>query len=245
MTMFSIYKKEINAFFSSLIGYIVIIVFLVMTGLFMWVFPDTSVLRYNFATLEQLFALAPLIFLFLIPALTMSSFAEEKQTGTIEFLSTKPLSITQIVLGKFFSYWTLVLIALIPTIIYYYSVYQLGSPKGNLDTGGIIGSYIGLVFLGGVYVAIGMWASSLTKNQIVAFILAAFFCFLFQYAFSFLAGLSLFSPLVGSIVDKLGIDNHYTSISRGVIDSRDIIYFLSLIVLFIYATMITLKSSRS
>lgn len=240
--MGSIFLKEINNFFSSLIAYIVIIVFLVMTGLFMWVFPETSILEYNFATLEQLFALAPLIFLFLIPAVTMSSFAEENQTGTIEFLRTKPVSASAIVMGKFFANWVLVLFAILPTLIYYYSVYQLGSPQGNLDTGGIIGSYIGLIFLSGAFVSIGMWASSMTKNQIVAFILGAFLCFIIQYAFSYIADMRLFSAGVAAFIDKLGIASHYSSISRGVIDSRDVIYFISVIIVFVLATWTTIKN---
>lgn len=240
--MGSIFLKEINNFFSSLIAYIVIIVFLVMTGLFMWVFPETSILEYNFATLEQLFALAPLIFLFLIPAVTMSSFAEENQTGTIEFLRTKPVSASAIVMGKFIANWVLVLFAILPTLIYYYSVYQLGSPQGNLDTGGIIGSYIGLIFLSGAFVSIGMWASSMTKNQIVAFILGAFLCFIIQYAFSYIADMRLFSAGVAAFIDKLGIASHYSSISRGVIDSRDVIYFISVIIVFVLATWTTIKN---
>ena len=176
--MYSVYRKEINSFLSSLIAYIVIIVFLMMVGLFMWVIPDTSVLSYNYATLDQLFTLAPLVFLFLIPATTMRSFAEERQTGTIEFLSTKPISELEIVGAKFLANLTLVLFALLPTAIYYYSVYKLGYPEGNLDSGGIMGSYIGLFFLAAVFVAIGIFVSSITNNQIVSFILAAFLCFI-------------------------------------------------------------------
>lgn len=242
--MFSIYFKEINAFFSSLIAYIVIIVFLVMMGLFMWVFPDTSILKYNFATLDQFFWMAPMVFLFLIPAITMSSFAEENQNGTIEFLSTKPVTTVHIVLGKFFANWTLVLFALLPTLLYYYSVYQLGSPVGNLDSGGIMGSYIGLIFLSGAFVAIGMWASSMTKNQIVAFILGAFLCFFFLYAFSSLSALSIFSASAKSLVAKIGISYHYDNISRGVLDSRDVIYFISIIVIFIMTTITSLTNKK-
>jgi len=238
--MLSIYWKEINSFFSSLIAYMVIAVFLIMTGLFMWVFSDTSILDYNYATLEQLFSIAPLVFLFLIPAVTMSSFAEENQKGTIEFLSTKPLTDLQIVMGKYLANFTLVLFALLPTLIYYYSVHQLGSPPGNLDSGGILGSYIGLTFLAAVFVAIGMWASSMTDNQIVAFIIGAFFCFFFHWAFSYLARLPIFRGSLDAFVSKIGITYHYSSISRGVLDSRDVIYFLSMIFIFIYATLTSL-----
>lgn len=243
--MFSIYWKEINAFFSSLIAYMVIAVFLVMTGLFMWVFADTSILDYNYATLEQLFSIAPLVFLFLIPAVTMSSFAEEHQKGTFEFLSTKPLTDLQIVLGKYLANFTLVLFALLPTLIYYYSVHTLGSPPGNLDSGGILGSYIGLACLAAVFVAIGMWASSITKSQIVAFILGAFLCFVFHWAFSFLSSLPIFSGQIDSVINKIGINYHYSSISRGVLDSRDVIYFISMISVFLMATHTTLTWKKS
>ena len=243
--MLSIYWKEINSFFSSLIAYMVIAVFLIMTSLFMWVFTETNILDYNYATLEQLFSIAPLVFLFLIPAVTMSSFAEENQKGTIEFLSTKPLSDWSIVMGKYLANFTLVLFALLPTLIYYYSVHHLGSPKGNLDSGGILGSYIGLTFLAAVFVAIGMWASSITQNQIVAFILGAFLCFFFHWAFSFLSKLPIFGGVVNNFIDKLGITYHYSSISRGVLDSRDVIYFLSMITLFIVATHTSLTWRKS
>ena len=153
--MLSIFKKEINSFFSSLIGYIVIAVFLILTGLLLWVFPSTSLLNQNMATLDQLFVLAPMIFTFLIPAVTMRSFAEEQQTGTIEFLTTKPLRDIEIILGKYSACIVLVAFALLPTLIYYITMYQLGSPKGNLDSGAIAGSYIGLLLLGGAFVAIG------------------------------------------------------------------------------------------
>lgn len=242
--MYSIYKKEINAFFSSLIAYIVIAVFLVMTGLFMWVFNDTSILLYNYATLDQLFAIAPMIFLFLIPAITMRAFAEENQKGTIEFLATKPISDLDIVLGKYFANLTLVLFALIPTLLYYYSVYQLGSPPGNLDSGGILGSYIGLIFLAGAFVAIGMWTSSLTDSQIVAFILGSFGCFIVHWSFDFIADLGLFAGAGGARISKLGIANHYDSISRGVLDSRDVLYFLSVIAVFILATLTSLSKRK-
>lgn len=242
--MLSIYRKEINSFFSSLIGYMVITVFLVMIGLFMWVFSETNILDYNYATLEQLFSIAPLVFLFLIPAITMRSFAEENQKGTIEFLSTKPLTDLQIILGKYFANLTLVVFALLPTLIYYYSVYQLGSPPGNLDSGGILGSYIGLFFLSAVFVAIGMWASSITDNQIVAFILGAFLCFVFHWAFSYLSMLPLFTGSLDAFINKIGINYHYSSISRGVLDSRDIIYFLSMIVIFLLATHTSLSGRK-
>ncbi len=242
--MISVFLKEINSFFSSFIAYIVIAVFLVMTGLFMWVFNDTSILNFGYATLDQLFAIAPMIFLFLIPAITMRSFAEEHQRGTIEFLATKPLSDIDIVLGKYFANLGLVAFALLPTLLYYYSVHSLGSPVGNLDSGGILGSYIGLFFLSGVFVAIGMWTSSLTDNQIVAFILGSFFCFLFHWVFDFISDISVFSGMADGFISKMGIAHHYDSISRGVLDSRDVIYFLSIIFVFIVATLTSLSKRK-
>lgn len=241
--MLSIFFKEINAFFSSLIGYVVISVFLISIGLFMWVFSETSVLDYNFATLDQLFSIAPLVFLFLIPAVTMRSFAEEKARGTIEFLYTKPLTNFEIIGGKYLANITLVLFALLPTLIYYYSVYQLGSPVGNLDSGAILGSYIGLFFLAASFVAIGMFASTLTNNQIVAFILGAFLCFFFHWAFTYIARMPIFTTSLDLFIQKLGINYHYSSISKGLIDSRDIIYFISLVGVFLYAT-ITIINNR-
>ncbi len=242
--MFSIYFKEINAFFSSLIGYVVISVFLVSIGLFMWVFTETSVLDYNFATLDQLFSIAPLVFLFLIPAVTMRSFAEEKAKGTIEFLYTKPLTNYEIIGGKYLANITLVLLALFPTLIYYYSVYQLGSPVGNLDSGAIMGSYIGLFCLAAAFVAIGMFASTLTNNQIVAFILGAFLCFFFHWAFTYLAKMPIFTTSLDLLIQKLGINYHYSSISKGLIDSRDIIYFVSVVFVFLYATVTIIENRK-
>jgi ABC-2 type transport system permease protein len=242
--MFSIYFKEINAFFSSLIGYVVISVFLVSIGLFMWVFTETSVLDYNFATLDQLFSIAPLVFLFLIPAVTMRSFAEEKAKGTIEFLYTKPLTNYEIIGGKYLANITLVLFALFPTLIYYYSVYQLGSPVGNLDSGAIMGSYIGLFCLAAAFVAIGMFASTLTNNQIVAFILGAFLCFFFHWAFTYIAKMPIFTTSLDLLIQKLGINYHYSSISKGLIDSRDIIYFVSVVFVFLYATVTIIENRK-
>lgn len=242
--MLSIFQKEINSFFSSLIGYIVIGVFLVVLGLVMWVFADTSILSYNYASLDQLFSMAPMIFMFLIPAITMRSFAEEQQTGTIELLVTRPLHDLEIIFGKFFANLTLVIFAILPTLLYYYTVYQLGSPKGNLDSGAIIGSYIGLVFLAGAFVAIGLFASSLTQNQIIAFILATFLCFIFYWGFWFFSKLPVFVGKGDDIVQMIGIDYHYNSMSRGVIDSRDVIYFLSLIGIFVTMTMTSLERRK-
>jgi ABC-2 type transport system permease protein len=239
--MFSVFKKEIHSFFSSLTGYLVMIVFLLSIGLFMWVFSETSVLDYNFATLDQLFSIAPLVFLFLIPAITMRSISEEKSKGTLELLFTKPLTIYDIVVGKYLANFTLVLLSILPTFVYYYSVYQLGSPVGNLDSGAIFGSYIGLMFLGGTFVAIGMFASALTYNQIAAFILGAFLCFFMHWAFLYISALPIFATSFDLVIQKLGINYHYTNISRGLIETKDIIYFISIIVIFVYATIMVIQ----
>ena len=238
--MLSIFKKEINTFFFFFFGYIVIGVFLVLMGLVMWVFPDYSVLDGNYANLDTLFGIAPMIFMFLIPAVTMRTFAEEKQAGTIELLVTRPITDWQIVGGKFLACFALVAFALVPTVLYYFTVYQLGAPQGNLDSGGIIGSYIGLLFLAGAFVAIGVFASSLTNNQIIAFVLATFLSFFVYLAFDYLSRLPVFFGKTDDIVQSIGIAYHYNSVSRGVLDSRDVIYFLSVIALFLAATVLSL-----
>ncbi len=238
--MLSIFLKEVNSFFSSLIGYIVIGTFLVLTGLVMFVFPDSSILNYNYATLEQLFSNAPRIFLFLIPAITMRSFAEEQQSGTIEFLATKPLSDLQIILGKYLASLLLVAFALLPTLLYYYTTHTLGSPKGNLDSGAILGSYIGLFLLAGTFAAVGLFASSLSANQIVAFILGALLCFMLHWGFDVFSSLPLFTGKGDDIVQMLGVNYHYASISRGILDTRDVVYFFSIIAFFIMLTATSL-----
>ena len=242
--MLSIFWKEVNTFFSSLIGYIVIGVFLILTGLLMFVFPSTSLLNYQYASLDQLFDMAPNIFMFLIPAITMRSFAEEQQNGTIELLATRPIHDFSIISGKYFANLLLVDFALIPTLLYYYTVNQLGEPIGNLDTGAILGSYIGLFFLSGVFVAIGIFASSITDNQITSFILATFLCFVVHWGFYFFSSLPIFFGKVDDVVQMIGIDYHYASISRGVIDSRDVIYFLSLIGVFLMLTLVSLERRK-
>ena len=242
--MLSIYRKELNAFFSSLVGYITIGVFLVLMGLIVWVFPDTSLLNYNYATLNQLFDIAPLVFLFLIPAVTMRSFAEEQQNGTLELLVTRPLTDWGIVGGKFLAALSLVLFALLPTLLYYYTVHQLGNPAGNLDSGAVAGSYIGLIFLAASFCAIGLFASTLTANQIVGFLLGTFLCFFFYYGFDFISRLPVFVGKSDDLVQMFGIDYHYASISRGVIDSRDVVYFLSVIFVFLSATVVSLERRK-
>ena len=241
--MFYVLSKEFNSFLNSLIAYVVIGVFLTGMGLLMWVFPETSVLDYGYADMDTLFSLGPYVFIFLIPAITMRSFAEEKKAGTMELLLTKPLSDWQIILGKFFASFALVLFALIPTLLYYYSVSRLGNPAGNIDTPGVMGSYIGLALLGGVFCAVGILASSITGNQIVAFILAAFLCFIL---FSGFDSVSTLSAASGSalLIKQLGATYHYESLSKGLIDSRDVLYFLSVIFLMLSITKLILGSRQ-
>jgi ABC-2 type transport system permease protein len=242
--MFTLLKKEIRSFLSSLIGYITITVFLLVISLFMWVLPtDSNILENGYANIDSLFILAPWVFLFLIPAITMRSFADEKRAGTIELLLTRPLTDLQIILAKYFAGFVLVLFSLLPTLIYYYSVHKLGSPVGNIDTGGMWGSYIGLLFLGAAFVAIGIFASAITDNQVVSFILALFLCFFIYTGFDFISSFELFGK-IDNVIIALGINQHYTSMSRGVIDTRDIIYFVSLIALFVLGTRTVLESRK-
>lgn len=242
--MYALFKKEISNFLNSLIGIMVIVIFLLITGLFLWVFQsDFNIMAFGYANLDSLFILAPWVFLFLVPAVTMRSFAEEKRTGTIEMLFTKPLSDWQIVLGKYFAGVVLVLLALIPTLIYYFSVYRLSLPVGNVDSGGIWGSYIGLFFLSSAFVSIGLFSSSLTNNQILAFLLSVFLCGFIYIGFDMIYSMALFGP-VDLFIQQLGISSHYSSLSRGVIDTRDILYFISLIVLFLSMTKLVLSSRK-
>jgi ABC-2 type transport system permease protein len=233
--MLSIYKKEFYAYLSSLVAYITIGIFLTVLGLFLWVFPDTSILDYGYAGLDSLFNTVPYLFMFLIPAITMRTLAEEKKEGTFELLATKPLTDWDIILGKYLAAVTLVLFALIPTLIYYISVYQLGATVGNIDSGAVIGSYIGLFLLGAAFVAIGIFSSSLTKNQIIAFAIAVFLCFITFSGFDSASQILSFQS-IDSILINLGINAHYQSISRGVLDTRDLIYFLSFITIFLAIT---------
>lgn len=237
--MVQVLSKEFNSFLNSLIAYVVIGVFLAGIGLLMWVFPETSVLEYGYADLDTLFSLGPFVFIFLIPAITMRSFAEEKKGGTMELLLTKPLTDWDIILGKFLACWLLVLFALIPTVIYYWSVYLLGNPVGNIDTPGVIGSYVGLILLGGVFCAVGILASSITPNQIVSFIVAAFLCFLLFSGFNSLSAIDAWSSSA-LLVKQLGLLYHYESLSKGLIDSRDVIFFISEIFLLLLITRIIL-----
>lgn len=242
--MFAIFKREVASFFSSVTGALVVSVFLIFTGLFLWVIPgELNILFGGYATLESLFYIAPLMYLFLVPAVTMRLLADEKKMGTLDVLLTRPISSMQIVLGKFLAGFFVVVISLLPTLIYVYSVYQLGNPVGNIDLGGTWGSYIGLLFLAAVYVAIGLFASSLTDNQIVAFVIAVLLSFLFYTGFDSLASVQGFGPWRNTIA-QFGIDNHYRSLSRGVIDSRDVVYFISLVYFFLYLTKTVLRKQK-
>ena len=241
--MIRIFAKEFNGFLNSLIAYVVIGVFLTAMGLLIWVFPETSVLDYGYADLDTLFSMGPYVFIFLVPAITMKSFAEEKKLGTLELLLTKPLSDWQIIIGKFIAAFALVLVALIPTWIYYYSVYRLGNPVGNIDTAGVVGSYLGLALLGGVFCSVGILASSLTTNQIVAFILAAFLCFILYSGFDSLSSMAGGSSSV-LLIRQLGIIYHYEAMSKGLVDSRDLVYFGSVMAILLLLTKITLGSRQ-
>jgi len=242
--MCPLFRKEINGFLNSLIGYIVIVVFLLIMGLFLWVFPvQFNILDFGFANVDGLFILAPFVFLFLIPAITMRSFADEKKSGTLELLMTQPLTDLQVILAKFLASIVLVVFSLIPTFLYVYTVYRLGLPPGNLDLGSIWGSYLGLIMLGSAFVSIGIFASSLTDNQIISFIIAVFLCFFIYIGFEFIYTYIL-SGKTGLLIQSLGLNAHYTSMSRGVIDTRDLVYFLSVMALFILLTKLRLEGRK-
>jgi ABC-2 type transport system permease protein len=241
--MLAILKKEFNGFLNSLIAYMVITVFLVATGMFMWVFPESSVLTYGFADMQTLFSMAPWLFLFLIPAITMRTFAEEKREGTIELLLTKPITDLQLILGKYFAALLLVLFALLPSLLYYYTVYELGNPQGNVDSAAVVGSYLGLIFLAGVFCAIGVFASSISSNQIISFIVALFMCYIIYTGFDLLASIPAWGKYSYNI-SQLGISYHYDAISKGLIDSRDVLYFLTVIAIMILSTKLVLSSRK-
>lgn len=239
--MFSLVKKEINSFLGGLTGYLVIALFLILNALYLWVLPGYyNIPDSGYASIDGLFALAPWLYLILIPAITMRSFSEEIHTGTFELIVTKPLSMFRIVISKYIAGFILVLLSLIPTLLNIYAIHELGYPKGNYDTGGIIGSYIGLIFLASVYLAIGLFSSSIAKNQIVSFVLAIIVTLLVYIGFETLASLEVFGDF-SYYVQKLGVDSHYKSISRGVVDSRDLFYFISSTLLFLYLTKIILS----
>lgn len=237
--MIAILKKELNTFFTSPIGYLVIAVFLIMNGLFLWVFKnDFNILNAGFADLNGFFFIAPWFLLFLIPAVTMRSFSDEFKLGTIEILKTKPIRNSQIVVGKFLGAFLLIVLALVPTLIYVFSIVRLGNPVGNLDWGSTIGSYLGLLLLAASFTSIGLFTSTLSNNQIVAFILGVIFSFLMFYGFGAVADLDL-----GEIFRKFGMQEHFISMSRGIIATVDVVYFLSITVFFLVLTYFKLKDA--
>ena len=239
--MIALIKKEFNSFFATPIGYLVIGVFLVLNGLFLWVFSGNfNIFDNGFADLAPFFELAPWVFIFLIPAVTMRSFSEEKRMGTLELLLTKPLSLPQIILGKFFGSLLLLIIAIIPTVLYVFTISDLGNPPGNWDMGSTLGSYIGLLFLAIAYTAIGIFSSTLSENQIVAFIIAVLLCFLMYYGFD-----GVTSAVSAIDISFLGMQAHFNSVARGVLDSRDVLYFLSVATLFLVFTFLNLKKSNA
>jgi ABC-2 type transport system permease protein len=233
--MIFIAKKELHQFFSSLTGYITIILFLIVNALYLFVLKDSNIFDFGYATLSSFFDLAPWLFIFLIPALAMRSFADEYKTGTFETLQTSPLTHWQIVVGKYVAIVVVIVIALLPTILYVVTIHSLSS-TGDIDSGAIIGSYIGLFLLASLFAAISTWCSSLTSNSVIAFLLSAFACIILYFGFGAISKLPIFTGNADYYIEMLGINFHYQSISRGVVDSRDIIYFLSLIFLFLFAT---------
>jgi ABC-2 type transport system permease protein len=241
--MFVIFQKELNSFFNSLVGYIVVCVFLLAMGLLIWVFPEYSLLQYGYAGLDSFFSLTPFLYMFLIPAITMRTFAEEKRLGTMELLLTRPLSDMQIIGGKYLASCALVLFSLLPTLLYYASVYELGIPKGNIDSAAVVGSYIGLAFLGAVFCAIGVFASALTDNQIIAFIVAVFFSFIIYTGFSQIAAINIWASY-SFVISQLGLDFHYHALSKGLLDTRNLLYFLSIILAMLYGTKLLLTSRK-
>ncbi|WP_430809295.1 MULTISPECIES: gliding motility-associated ABC transporter permease subunit GldF [unclassified Carboxylicivirga] len=242
--MIALFKRELTVFFSSVTGALVVSVFLLLTGLFLWLIPnELNILYAGYASLDSLFYIAPWVYLFLVPAVTMRFFADEKKMGTLDMLMTRPVSPMQIVSAKFMAGLSVVIISLVPTLIYVFSVYQLGLPVGNMDMGGTWGSYIGLLFLAAVYVSIGVFASSLTENQIVAFVLAVLLAFMFYDGFDTLASLPALENY-RELISYLGIDSHYRSLSRGVIDSRDLVHLTSLVFFFLYLTKLSLLRNK-
>jgi ABC-2 type transport system permease protein len=242
--MKALYLKELRSFLGSMIGYIFIAIFLILNSLFLWVFSyETNILDGGTADLKSFFGISPIIFIILIPAITMRSFSEEKRTGTIELLFTKPITDLSIILTKFFAGVTLVIISILPTLIYYFTVHQLGDPVGIVDDGATITSYFGLILIGACLVSVGIFASSITNSQIVAFIISMF---LSWFLFLGLDLLAVYSQLGGLdlVLRNLGMMEHYTSCQKGVIDTRDIFYFLSFIFVFILSTKLVLQSRK-
>ncbi len=241
--MIQILFKEINVFLNSLIAYIIISVFLTGIGLLLWVFPETSILDYGFADMGSFFSLCPYIFMFLIPAITMRMFSEEKRGGTMELLLTKPLRDIDILMGKYLAGVFLVAFSILPTLLYYFTISYLGNPVGNIDTAGVMGSYFGLFLLGAVFTSIGIFSSSFTENQVTAFIIAVFLCFFLYFGFNAISSIGALSG-ISDMIDQLGILYHYNSMSKGLIDTRDLVYFLSVISTMLLLTNLILRSRK-
>ena len=233
--MWSICKKELKQFFSSLTGYIAIILFLLINGIFLFILPESSILEYGYATLDKFFELAPWVLLFLVPAITMRSLSDEFKAGTFEILKTRPLTQWQIVLGKYLAILIVLVFVIIPTFIYIYTIRSLTTSA--IDTGGIAGSYMGLFLLSAVFAAISLCCSSFTSNAVIAFLISAFACLILYFGFDAVSKLPVFQGNADYYIEMLGIDFHYRSISRGVLDSRDIIYFTSIIFLTLLITV--------
>lgn len=242
--MKQIYLKELRSFFSAMIGYVVLLAFLIMSGIFLWIFPDTSILASGYASLEPFFRIAPMLLLLLIPAVTMRSFADEYKSGTIEWLYTQPLSSRQLILGKYLAALTLVIIGILPTLVYLFSIVWLSADGTPLDFGGIFGSYIGLIFLCAAFTAIGVFSSSITDSQIVSFIIALVLCFVLYSGFEALSRIQAFAGGADYYLEMIGVDFHYRNMGRGVISFRNVVYFLSLIVLFYLLTFHMLQKRR-
>jgi len=241
--MYAVFKRELFSLLNSLMAYITIGVFLLVSGLLLWFFPDTSILEYGYAELNGFFSLTPFLFMFLIPAITMRSFAEERREGTYVLLASRPLTDWQIILAKYFACLMLVLFALIPTLLYYYSIVQLGLPKGNIDGGAVAGSYIGLLLLGAAFAAIGIFSSSVTKNQVIAFAVAVLLSFIAYSGFDAL-GKIFASTVLEDVFGWLSINTHFQSMSRGVLDTRDVVYFITFILVFLGLTRIVIGGRK-
>lgn len=242
--MFVLFKKEVSQFFGAATGYLSMVLFFAINGLFLFIFPDSNIFNSGYAGMQTLFDMAPWVFLLLIPAITMRLFSDEWRGGTMEFLLTVPISEYRIIGGKYLSGIFLLLFALIPTCIYYITIRALAVSPADVDMGAILGAYMGLFFLGGVFTAIGLWCSSLSKNTVVAFLLSVFFCFMFYTGFETLSRIAAFEGGIDYYLQLLGISYHYRSMSRGVIDFRDVIYFLSTIIFFLYLTKLSLDKRK-
>ncbi len=242
--MKAIYLKELRYFFNSIMGYVVIVLYLLINGLFLWVFPDTSIIDFGYASLGQYFSFAPWVLIFLISAITMRMYSDEFRVGNIEILDTLPITTSQVILGKFWAALTLILISILPTIVYIYTIHQLAYIPGSLDYGAMFGSYIGLFLLASAFTAIGLFASTVSANQIVAFLISITLCF---FLYTVMDSLSLFPAFengVDYIIEQMGMSVHYQNINKGLLDSKDIIYFVSIVIFFLYLCLYSLNSRR-